>query len=158
MSRNVTSATKQALFASSTNQVFLMLVTLDHPDLGSPIRLVKNTEDIVSNGNLFSAARMEFSPPVEEEGTIKSSTITFGNVDQSIVTAVRSISSVPTVEISIIRAADPDVFEAGPWEFHLRMVSFKGLTVQGELSPDNPLQRKASKYRYTNTGFPGLFG
>ncbi|WP_321991535.1 DUF1833 family protein [Marispirochaeta aestuarii] len=156
--RNVSAVTKKALLSSSTDKVFLAIVTIDHPDLDEPLRLVDNTVDIISGGQVYRAAGMKFTPPVEEEGSVKSSSVTFGDVDRSIVTAVRTASSAPFVSVSIIRSDNPDVYEAGPWEFTLRVVSYKGATVQGELVPDNPLQRNASPTRYTNRTFPGLFG
>lgn len=158
MSRTVSSVTKQAFLKQQTDRVFLVLVELDHADLASPIRLVNNYENITSNGDVYSAAAFSFTPPVEEDGTIKNSSISFDNVDRAIVEAVRSISSAPTVSVSIIRADAPDTVEAGPWVFYLRGVSYDLHVVAGELYPDNPLRLSASTVSYRNTNFPGLFG
>lgn len=158
MSRSVSSNAMASMFASQTDQVYLYRVKIDHTDLGSPIRLVNNTVSITSESVVWSPANFRVTPPVEEDGTIKSASITLGNIDRVIVETIRSISSAPTVELSIIRAAEPDVIEAGPWEFSLRGVSYDVEKVSGELVPDNPLQRYASVKHYRNTTFPGLYG
>lgn len=158
MSRNLSSATIQALLRQQTNKVFLLLVEIDHADLASPIFLVNNYESVVSNGDTYIAASFAFTPPVEEDGTIKNSRITFDGVDRSIVEAIRSIDSAPTVDASVIRAAAPDTVEAGPWSFYLRAVNYDAHTVSGELYPDNPLRLNASNVTYRNTTFPGLYG
>ena len=158
MSRNLSSVTTQALLRQQTEQVFLLLVEIDHADLASPIRLVNNYESIVSNGETYVAAAFAFTPPVEEDGTIKNSRITFDNVDRAIVEAVRAISSPPTVDVSVIRAAAADTVEAGPWTFYLRAVNYDAHIVSGELYPDNPLRLVASNISYRNTTFAGLYG
>ena len=158
MSRNLSAITTQALLRQQTDQVFLLLVEIDHADLAVPIRLVNNYESIISDYETYEAAAFAFTPPVEEDGTIKNSRITFDNVDRAIVEAVRSISSPPTVEVSVVRAADADTVEAGPWTFYLRAVNYDAHTVSGELYPDNPLALNASNVKYKNTTFPGLSG
>lgn len=158
MSRNLSATAKQALLRQQTHQVFLLLVEIDHADLASPIRLVNNYESIVSNGDTYTAAAFGFTPPVEEDGTIKNSRITFDNVDRAIVEAVRSIDSAPTIEVSVVLASDADTIEAGPWTFYLRAVNYDVHTVSGELYPDNPLRLNASNVSYKNTTFPGLYG
>ena len=120
MSRNLSAIAKQALLRQQTEQVFLCLVEIDHADLAVPIRLVNNYESIISNGDTYEAAAFMFTPPVEEDGTIKNSRITFDNVDRAMVEAVRSIDSPPTVDVSIVLASDADTIEAGPWTFYLR--------------------------------------
>ena len=159
MSRNLSSVAVQALLLPQTDQIFLVILEIDHDDFGSPIRVVNNTEAITSNGNVYSPLAFHFSPPVEEDGTIRNSSIVLDAVDRSVIIALRAIDSpAPTVSASIIRAAAPDTIEAGPWDFSLRSVSYDAQRVSGELVPDNPLRRIASAVRYTNILFPGLYG
>lgn len=158
MSRNVSSITRQALQGAQTEKVFLILITIDHPDLVSPLHLVNNNEDIISNGVTYQGMAFKFTPPVEEDGTIKNTKILIDNVDRQLVLAVRSITSAPTLVASIIRSDAPDVIEAGPWNFIVRNVSYNVMQVSGELVPDNPLRLYASQLSYRNIEFPGLYG
>lgn len=158
MSRTLSSATVAALLKQQTEQVFLILIEIDHADLASPIRLVNNNADVTSGGDDYTAAAFEFTPPVEVDGSIKPSTIAFDAVDRSIIEAVRSISSAPTVTAEIIRADAPDTIEAGPWVFYLRNVTYNMTGVSGELVPDNGLRNNFGTVSYKNTSFPGLFG
>nr|BDD44769.1 hypothetical protein 2 [bacterium] len=158
MSRSIGATSKIALFAQETDQVFLVLLEIDHADLGSLVRLVNNTQNVTSNGNMFTACAFKFDPPIEVDGTIKPSRLTIDNIDRQIVDMVRSLDSAPTVEASIIRAAAPDTIEAGPWSFYLRNVSYNADVVSGELLPEHGLRLNASTVRYRNIEFPGLYG
>ena len=55
MSRTLSQAARQAINAEATEQVFLLLLTIDHEDLAEPIRVVNNTETITSRGELYVA-------------------------------------------------------------------------------------------------------
>lgn len=158
MSRTLSAITQKALNAQSTDRLFLVIIEIDHTDLASPIRIVNDTVAITSNGDVYSPVAFKFSPPVEEDGTIRSSSLTIGNIDRSLVEAIRSIDSAPTVDASIIRYDTPNVIEAGPWSFKMRNVSYNVDTVRGELIPDNPLGFKASILSYRNIDFPGIYG
>ena len=158
MSRSLSAVTQAALNASETIKLFLVLIEIDHTDLGSPIRIVNNTEDVTSNGDLYSAFAFEFKPPMEVDGTIKSTSIVIDGVDRSIVTALRSINTPATVEASIIRQDAPNVIEAGPWTFLMRNVTWSAHRVSGELVPNTPLRIRASTLSYRNIEFPGLYG
>lgn len=158
MSRNLSSVARQAVQAPQTAEVFLLIVEITHADLASPLRLVNNNESITSGGNVYQPLAFKFTPPVEEDGTIKNSKITIDNVDRQLVLALRSISTFPLVSISIIRAASPDTIEAGPWNFELRNANYNAHDITGELVPDNPLRFNASQVAYRNIEFPGLYG
>ncbi len=156
--RSVTAVTKIALQSQQTDKLFLVILEIDHADLGSPLRMVNDTQSIVSNGDTYLPVAFKFTPPIEEDGTIRNSSLTVDNIDRAIVTAIRSIDSPADVEASIIRFDDPDVIEAGPWSFKLRNVIYTVDKVRGDLIPDNPLRFYGSVLAYRNLEFPGLYG
>ncbi len=55
MSRTVSSATLQAMFSQETDKVFVLLVTIAHPDLSPPIRVCSDAKNIVSRTETFVA-------------------------------------------------------------------------------------------------------
>lgn len=156
--RTISATAKQAVFASQTEQVFLVILDIDHPDLGSPIRVVNNNQDIVSNGNTYVATAFNFILPAQEDGVISNSSLSIDNVDRTIVNTIRSISSTPTVTASVILASDPNVLEAGPWEFQLTDVSYDRQQVKGQLIYESYMRDNCGTVKYKNLNFPGLFG
>jgi hypothetical protein len=158
MSRNLSATVKQAIFAPQTNKVFLLIVEIDHADLGTPLRMVNNTENVVSNSDLYYARAFDFRPPVEEDGTIKNTRISIDNIDRALIDDLRTILSPATLSASVILSDDPDTIVAGPWDFVLRSISYTAEQISGELVPDNPLRLIASVVSYRNIEFPGLYG
>jgi len=156
MPRNVSNAARQAINASNTGACFLVLLKLTHPDLTEPFRIVNDHQSIVSDGETYLPYNFDFTPPVEEDGTIKNSSLTIDNIDRAIVTMIRSISSAPTVTAKIILSDSPDTIEAGPWEFQMTNIVYNLQSVTGELIFENYLNDLISVVTYNYANFPGL--
>ena len=145
MSRSMSLTAREAMFAPQTMEVFLVLLTISHDDLGTDLRFVYNQEDIESRGEDYIAYPFTISLPDDDGETLARVTLTIDNVDRQIVQAVRMISSAPAVTMEIVLASDPDTVEAGPFNFTMTNAEYNSLTVQGELSHEDIL----------NEGFPG---
>lgn len=148
---------KQAFFQQQTDEVPLLILTIAHADLASPIRVVNNTENITSGGNVYVAFPFEIKLPNLSSEDMPRATITICNVDRQIVQAIRSISSKPDITLSLILAGDPNTIEVGPYEFKLSGVSYDAFTVEGTLSYDNFLDEPYPGDKFTPGQFPGLF-
>jgi hypothetical protein len=155
--RNVSATFKQALFAQSTDQVFLVLLHLSHTDLPSDIYLVNNREAITSNGQEYTPYAFGVDLPGDSEGRVTSANLVIDNTDRAIVQAVRSINDAPDVELSIVLASDPDEVELGPFAFKLRNVSYTVESVQGELFYQERLGKEIPRDRFIARNFPGMF-
>ena len=147
----------EAVFAAETAETFLVLLTMDHPDLSDPIRVVHNTEDIDSRGNTYT--RFAFRPkfPDNVEGRVPTAELVIDNISLEIVREIRQLDTAPTVKLEVIRAADPDVVEMSLPEFHLRNVTWNAETIRGTLSLDNVVQERFPALAFTPAHFPGLF-
>jgi hypothetical protein len=158
MSRNISNTARIAINAPQTDQVFLVILTIDHPDLSSPMRVVNNKQSVISNGETYIATAFSFIPPAQEDGVISNSQLSIDNVDRLMVQVIRTISSPADISASIILADSPDVVEAGPWDFKLRDVTYNRETVSGELVYASYLRDNLGTIKYKNINFPGLFG
>jgi len=134
MSRTLTLAAKQALAASETADAFLILLTIDHPDLAQPIRVTSDGVNTVSRGNTFIAFPFALILPDDSHDRPPRARLAIDNVDRRIVEAIRSIGSAPTVLMEIVRAADPDTVEASFVEFRLTNTRYDELVVEGDLT------------------------
>lgn len=156
--RTVSTNAREAMNASQTGEIFLVTLDIDHPDLAQPLRVVNNNEAIISNGETYLATAFSFVLPAQEDGKISNSTLSIDNVDRNIVEIIRTITSFPTVVANVLLASDPDVIEAGPFDFQLRNVNYDRNTVSGELIYESYMRDNCGTVKYKNTLFPGLFG
>jgi len=157
VSREISPAARAALHAPETSDVFLVLLTIDHADMQSPIRVCNNTTDITSRGDIYIAYPFQLTLPDDEDNRPPRARLTIDNVDRQIVQAVRSLTSSPTVTIEIIRAADPDVAEARFQDFRFTNISYDSHRVEGDLTVEDFTAEPYPAASFSPSLFPGLF-
>lgn len=165
MSRNMSLTARRAMNAPETDQVFLALLTIVHPELPEPIRVVNDfrpkdeqgVRKIVSRGEDFICYPFEAALPADHEDQLSRVRLRIDNVDREITASLRSISSAPRVVLEVVLASDPDTVEAGPFEFELVTASFDALVVEGELGFEPILNEPFPADSFTPNLFPGLF-
>jgi hypothetical protein len=156
MSRSLSTVAKRAAFASQTEQVFLLLLTITHPTMPA-IRVVNNTETIVSNGETFVAFPFEINLPDMHEDRQPYMQLRISNVDRQIVQAIRTLTSPPLVRVDVVVASQPDTIEATFPDFSLRSVDYDALMVEGRLTLDDILSEPYPSGSMNPQDFPGLF-
>ena len=155
--RDLSLTAREALFAQETGEVFLILLTIDHSTLGTPLRFVYNNEDITSRGNTYTAFNFDIQMVSEEDdGAITQVDLNIDNVDRTLIETVRGISSPPDVTMEIVLASDPDTVEAGPFEFSLQSVNYDAITVNGKLGYPPMLDEPFPGDRFTVQNFPAI--
>lgn len=156
MVRAVSSAGRASLYAQDTAEVWVVLITIEHADLPAPIRICNNTEDVVSDGETFTA--WGFSPvlPAETDGELPAIELALDNVDRTFTTALRAITSPITLTEQVVRASDPDDVEA-EFVFESRVIHYEGTSVRIELASESLLIEAFPGDLYTRTTNPGLF-
>lgn len=164
-----------AAFAPETGAMLFFMVTIDHADLSSPIRVVNNNENIDFGGYEYIGYPFELTLPNDIEDQDVIGHLVIDNVSQEIAQAIRSISSAPTVSITLIRYdgdietwTDETLFGDGTgWSpstvgatlptFLLRDVSWDAQTVTGSLVAESLVRAPFPPGRFTPGNFPGLF-
>lgn len=146
-----------AAYDADTTDVILVLLTISHSDLSSPIRVVNNTENITSRGNEFIGYPFDVILPDNRDDAPPRAQLTIDNVSREIAQAIRTISSRATIEIEVIRASDPDTVEHDFPNFQLDNVTWNALTVSGELVLENLTQEPFPARNFTPADFPGVF-
>jgi hypothetical protein len=157
MSRTISSLTRQALYTGETAEAFLILLTLDHESLETPIRVSNDAVDTESRGATFVAFPFQLSLPDDSEGRSPRARLIIDNIDRQIVQAVRNLSSAPTVLMEIVRAADADTVEARFADFRLTNVSYDSQVVQGDLTIEDFTTEPFPANVFSPNAFPGLF-
>ena len=152
----ISSRAMEAMFAQETEEVFLLLLTIEHEDMTSPLRLVNNSEDIVSGGDTYTAYPFQFELPSSGGDSPPRATIKIDNVHRDIVSTIRSLASPPEITISVILASQPDTPEASFGNLTLEEVSYDALEITGELAYENVLVEPFPGVSFSPDLFPGL--
>jgi len=157
--RNVSQSVREALFAQETDQVFVPVLTISHPEIAEPYRVVGNTQDLIKDGETYTAVPFRFELPDDQEDRIQTIKIQIENVSRTLVEMVRNISTAPDVSFEIVRTDEPEETIAGPWEMRLDEVSYNAITIEGELGRKRRLNVEFPKqeYAYLPQNFEGLF-
>ena len=118
---------------SPESDLYLVLLTIEHPDLDPPIQVVNNTFNDISNGITYIAFPFEIALPESPENSPPRAELTISNVGREISQAIRSVGSPPSVTIAVIRQATTDVIEALHVGMKLTGVTYDVQQVSGQL-------------------------
>ena len=159
MPRSTSTTLRNAVFAPETGEVFLLLLTIQHADIGSPDTLyfVNNYEDVTSNGDVYTAYPFLIDLPADIEDQLPQVELVIDNVDRSIIETIRTLTGPPAVTLSVVLADSPNTVEAGPFEMTLRTAEWDALTIRGNLQPQDILNEPYPGDAYTPQDFSGLF-
>lgn len=154
--RSLSGTALASAFSEDTDEVWLAMLTISHESLDDDIRVVKNNENIVSNGQTFLAYDFELELPEERPDRPGEARLRIDNTDKRIVEAVRSINSPPDVRIDIVLASDPDTFEVTFQDLKMRNVEYDVSFVTGTLVFEDIISEPIA-VDLTPARFPGLF-
>ena len=148
---------RRAAYAENTDEVFIVLLTIEHDDLVAPIRVSSDAVDTPSRNQTFTAYPFEVTLPDAREGALPRAFLRIDNVDRQIVEAIRAISEAVTVTIEIVLASDPDFVEVCYPGFRLRKVAWDAFVIEGELTLRHKADEPYPANRFTPSAYPGLF-
>lgn len=154
--RTLSATALRSAFAQETGEVWLVLLTLSHPSLATPMRFVNDYLGITSRGNVFQPFPFEVEFPGEDADQPTDARLSIDNIDRTIVQTIRSISAPPEVTIEVVLASQPDTVEASFSGLILRNVTYDETKVSGTLRFEDIMSEPIS-VQMTPQRFPGLF-
>ena len=161
MPNPVSQPARTSAYAQHTSEVWLTLLTIDHPSIDPPIRVVREVpagQTISSNGNTFVGMPFEISLPHDDVASPPRTRMSVDNISREIVQAVREASGdQPAITLEIVLASSPDVVESGPYEMTLKEARYNDLVVEGEIAAEDVLNEPFPGDSFTPNLFPGLF-
>jgi hypothetical protein len=157
MSRTLSDLAQQSIYAAETGDAFIILLTLSDAALAAPICVTSDAVTTISNGVSFMPFPFDLVLPNDMDSKSYRAKLVIDNIDRSIVQAVRSLTTAPSVLIQIVRAATPDVIEAQFVDFNLTNVSYDAYRVQGDLTVEDFTAEPFPAAIFSPGLFPGLF-
>lgn len=164
--RPLSNAAKAAMFAQSTSEAFIMLITISHPSFTDDVRVcsdpyedlpVAGVKGIVSNGDEYLFMPFSLNLPSQDDSGTARAQISIDNIGREIVAAVRQADSALTISIQIVLASDVDTPEITISDFRLDRVTYDAFTVSGDISVEYFDLEGFPARRFNPADFPGIF-
>jgi hypothetical protein len=157
MSRQFTPGAVRQLLATSADEGLLVAVEITHPDLDVPIRVVRDVQDLVAQGDTYIACPFELTLPDDVEGQIPQASIQVDNVSQDLTEwlEVSRGGQGAQCRLILLYRSEPDIFE---FDITLDMSNLKidNLHVTATLGFVNTLATTAVTALFTPATAPGL--
>jgi hypothetical protein len=141
--------------AISSPVAWLALLTFTLPGR-DPLRIVNNTEDVMSRGNTFIASGFEFILPNDDGESMPQVKLTIPNVDRNIIEWIRGFPTAPTLMLEIVLSNAPNVVERSIDWMRLSNVTYDALQITGTLIVEDVLSAGFPSESYSPVRFPGL--
>ncbi len=135
----------------------VLLVTVNAPEWGAPIRLAKYPDDIISRGETFVSAQGVSASRVNDDAEAPRAQLTVPNVTSEIGRKVLELRSAPEVTLEIIHPAYPDDPVERYARLKLRNTIIKPNALTGDLVAIDNGQEPVGRIRVTPAYFPALF-
>jgi hypothetical protein len=144
------------MYKSNAEDPILLLLHLSFPD---PIDyyLVNNTEDITSNGQLYTAFPFSFTLPNDDVDSEPQLNITLSNVGLDLKDSFRSNTQDVLADIKVVFASVPDFSEITINSLQVRSISYSAKSINITLKYDDILNTTVPSATYNPSDFPGVF-
>ena len=158
MPRNYSANLKETINSTGAAESPLILLEIAHADLATPIRVVNDNQDLVSNGNIFIALAFRVTLPDDLEQGLPRAVIAVDNVGRDLTAWIEASGGGQgaTVRLMQVLRSAPDVIELDI-TLDLTNVKMNMLEVSGQLGYDDILNRPAVPLTYRPDVAPGIF-
>lgn len=147
----------ETLISDNARDALLPLLTIYHPDLAEPIRLVRDNRDIVSRGQTFRGYPFDVARPGAGTDGASPARLVIDNLDRRIVETVRAVSSSPSVLIETVAASAPDTVEEVFPVLKIASVDADRLAVEAVLTDIDDYSEPVCRYAFSPSLAPALF-
>lgn len=158
MARTYSAQYRSTLAKVSMEEAPLILLEIDHPELPEPVRIVNDTVDITSNGNLYIAFPFNCSLPDDFENQLPRARLSISNIGRDLMVWLETTDggAGATARFQQVMRSRPNQIE-----FEITMSLFNlaatNLEVSAELGFDNLFTKPAVSISYRPENSIGLF-
>jgi hypothetical protein len=157
MAKNYTANFKEKV-SSTSGEAPVYLLTIEHPQLATPIRVVNDNSDFTSNGNTFTAMAFQISLPDDVADQLPRAKIAIDNIGRELTQWLDASNGGQgaTVTVQQVMRNTPNIVEA---EYVLDLINVKqdAFQVTGELGYEDTLNAPGLTVYYRPENTPGIF-
>lgn len=155
---SVSQNTAAALQRVNDGQGVLALLSIEHPSLSGPVRIVNDTRSVTSNGIVYAALPFVITLPNDKSKEVPRARLQMDNVGREITAELERLPPGAALQATIrvvYRATPNDV----DYEFTspLSGVKVDQLSVTATMGPDDIMRRPATLLRFDPFTAPALF-
>lgn len=158
MARAYSAAYKSTLAKTSAEEAPCILLVINHPALASPVRVINDSDNLTSNGDLYVAIPFNCELPDDFEGQLPRASLSVDNVGRELMYWIETSAGGEgsTATFRQVMRSRPDVIE---WEItmYLYNVSADVQHVSAELGFANFFGRPAVQMSFRPELAPGVF-
>lgn len=143
---------------STTGTAPVILLEISHAQLATPVRVVNDTEDIVSDGDTYTAFAFRVALPSDIAGQLPRATLTLDNIGRELTQWIDNSNGGVGAQVRLMQVMrdTPDVIE---YEITLDLLNVTQTVseITGELGYDDTLNLAGLPITYRPDVAPGLF-
>lgn len=159
MPRNLSQAGRRNVLATSADEPLLAMVEITHADLGdTPIRVINDTQPLVSRGQTFLACPFDVTLPDDVDGQIPQARLEVDNVGRELTQwlEVSRGGQGARCRLMFVLRSDPDVYEVD-LTMDLTGLKITNLRASGVLGFKHTLGQRSVAKTFTPATAPGLW-
>lgn len=158
MARAYSSAYKSTLARVNASESTLILLEITHEELSTPVRIINDTDDLTSNGNLYIACPFRCVLPDDFEGQMPKAKLSVDNVGRDLMYWIETTGGGEGSQVRFMQVmrSRPDTIE---WEITMSLfnVNASMMEVSAELGFENLFGRPAILRQYRPENSAGIF-
>lgn len=158
MAKNYSAQYKSTLAEVNAAEAPMILLEIDHPDLDEPIRVVNDTQDLTSNGNLYIGFPFRCVLPDDFENQLPKARLSIDNVGRDLMYWIETTGGGQgsTATFKQILRSNPNLIE---WSITMSLfnVHVTMQEISAELGFENLFGKPAITFKYRPDNSPGLF-
>lgn len=151
--------------ALTTDEAWIELLEISHPDLSEPIRVARNHTNIVHGGNTYVAFPFTLALPDDDSKQRPVARLTipdFGEFDdngetKTVIDILRAMTTPATVKVLVVLGSDPEKIELEFDELTLREARGNGSDIEVDLYLEDVMNEPYPGDSFTPASHPGLF-
>lgn len=155
---NYSSTFRAQLEGVNDNDPEIVLLTITHADLVTPVRVCSDTDDITSGGNLFVATPFYLVMPDDSDQSTPRARLAIDNTGRELMQWLEQAGggSGAQLQIQIIRKAAPNAVEQD-LTVSLQSLDVDMGSISAELGYEDVMSKPCVGLRYDPVVSPGLF-
>lgn len=133
-----------------------VLIKIYHEEMGEPLYLTDNNEDLIYNGITYKKAYFKINLPEVTKDSMGNASIEMGCVDQQIINIVRSISTPPNIKFVATYLEDGVYSELAGYDMVMSNVKWNSKVLSADLTLDLVLNYEFPSGSFTAFNCPGV--